>query len=102
MIEYMHYTELATDQSNEINFPTFWSYYDPHGNTTRMSNDPRLTKKMKTTTPVTIAPAKASLKKNQQEGRKEIQPMVGHTKITEMVSEDIGGDTRRRREGIQV
>ena len=40
VIEYMHYTELATDQSNEIYVPTFWCYYDPHGNTTRISNDP--------------------------------------------------------------
>jgi len=64
VIEYIHYTELATDQSNEIMFPIFWCYYDQHGNTTRMSNDPRLTKKMKTTTPVTIAPAKASLEKS--------------------------------------
>ena len=60
VIEYMHFTELATDQSNEINLPTFWCYYDPHGNTTRMSNDPRAL--MEITTPVTIVPAKASLK----------------------------------------
>jgi len=52
---------LATDQSNEINL--FWWYNDPYGNTTRMSNDPQLTKKMKTTIPVTIAPAKTSLEK---------------------------------------
>ena len=58
VIEYMHYVELTTDQSNEIHSLTLWCYYDSHGNTTRMSNDPLLTKNMKTTTPVTIAPEK--------------------------------------------
>mmetsp|Transcript_3698 Transcript_3698/g.4101 ORF Transcript_3698/g.4101 Transcript_3698/m.4101 type:complete len:87 (+) Transcript_3698:243-503(+) len=67
-----------------------------------MSNDPQLTKKMKTTTPVTIAPAKASLKKNQQEGRKEIHPVVEHTKNAKKLSEDTGGNIGRRREGIYV
>ena len=41
MIPYMHYTNLAIDQSNEIHLPTFWCYFDLHGNTTRMSNDPQ-------------------------------------------------------------
>ena len=59
----MHYTKLATDWSNEIHVPTFWCYYGPHGNTTRMSNDPQVIKKEKRTTPVTKAPVKASLKK---------------------------------------
>ena len=67
----MHYTNLATDQSNEIHLPTFWCYFDPHGNTTRMSNDPRVIMKEKATTPVTIAPAKVSLKKiNRRVGRR--------------------------------
>ena len=30
VIKYMHFTELATDQSNEIHLPIFWCYYDPH------------------------------------------------------------------------
>lgn len=80
MIEYIHYTNLATDKSNEIHHPAFWCYFDPHGNTTRMSNippkymensterkrmsnDPRTIKKEKKTTPVTITPAKTSLRK---------------------------------------
>jgi len=63
MLTYMHYTGLATDQSNEIDDTLFWCYFDPHGNTTRMSNDPRVIKKEKKITPVTIAPAKASFRK---------------------------------------
>ena len=63
VIKYMHYTELAIDQSNKIHLPTFWCYYDPHGNTTRMRNDPRAIKEEISITPVTISPAKASLKK---------------------------------------
>ena len=60
----MHYTtEIATDQStNEIHLPTFWRYYDPHENTTRMNNDLRAIKE-ESTTPVAIAQAKVSLKK---------------------------------------
>ena len=61
----MHYTDLTTDQSNEIHCPSFWCYFDPHENTTRMSNemnnDPRFRNNAKRQTPVTIAPAKASL-----------------------------------------
>ena len=30
VIPYMHYTNLVTDQSNEIHLPTFWCYFDPH------------------------------------------------------------------------
>ena len=63
----MHFTELAIDQSNEIYLPTFWCYYGSYGDTTRMSNDPRGMKKEKSTTPVTIAPAKTSLKKINRE-----------------------------------
>ena len=76
----MNYTNISTDQSNEIHYPTFWCYFDPHGNTTRMSNilpkdmenskerkimskDPRMIKKEKKATPVIIAPAKPSLRK---------------------------------------
>ena len=70
----MHYTELTTDQSNEIHFPPFWCYFDRHENTTKMSNDPRVIKKKKKTTPVTIAPAKASLEKiNRRVGRRYSQ-----------------------------
>ena len=70
----MHYTELTTDQSNEIHFPSFWCYFDPHENTTRMSNDLRVIKKTKTTTPVTIATEKASLEKiNRRVGRRYSQ-----------------------------
>ena len=71
----MHYTELTTDQSNGIHFPQFWCYFDLHGNTTRMSNDPRVRKKEKNPpTPVTIAPAKARLEKiNRRVGRRYSQ-----------------------------
>ena len=62
MIKYIHYANLAIDQSNEIYHPTFWCYFDLHGNTTRMNNDSEMIKKKKKTTPVTIAPAKARLK----------------------------------------
>ena len=75
----MNYFNISPDQSNEIHYPTFWCYFDPDGNTTRMSNilpkdmedskerkikskDPRMIKKEKKITPVTIAPAKVSLK----------------------------------------
>merc|ERR1712238_162957 len=61
VIGYMHYGGQATDQSNEIHSLTLWCYYDSHGNTTRMSNNPR-TKTENSTTPVTIVPAKTSLK----------------------------------------
>ena len=63
--KYMHYINLAIDQSNEIHHFTFWCYFNSHGNTTRMSNAPgtiTLMKK-KRKTPVTIAPAKVSLSK---------------------------------------
>merc|ERR1712238_574459 len=61
VIGYMHYGGQATDQSNEIHSLTLWCYYDSHGNTTRMSNTPRtITENSKT--PVTIVPAKTSLK----------------------------------------
>jgi len=80
VIEYMNYTNISTVQSNEIQYPTFWCYFDPHGNTTRMSNilpkdmedskerkinnkDLRMIKKEKEPTPVTIAPAKVSLER---------------------------------------
>ena len=59
----MYYTNLVTDQSNEIHLPKFWCYFDPHRNTFRMSNDPRTRNPEKQTTPVTIAPVKASLNK---------------------------------------
>merc|ERR1712238_615428 len=61
VIGYMHYGGQATDQSNEIHSLTLWCYYDSHGNTTRMSNNPR-TITENSTTPVTIVPAKTSLK----------------------------------------
>ena len=77
----MHYTNLAIDQSNEIHLRTFWCYFDPHQNTTRMSNDPQTRKTEKRITPVTIAPAKESLRKKQQKGRKKIQTMVNGTSI---------------------
>ena len=41
VIEYMHFFELTTDQSNEIHSLTLWCHYDSHGNTTSMSNDKR-------------------------------------------------------------
>ena len=65
IIEYMHYTNLATYQSNGIHHPTFWCYFNLHENTTRMSNAPQTLKLMKEkrTTPVTIASTKASLNK---------------------------------------
>merc|ERR1712194_103765 len=64
VIEYMHFFVLTTDQSNEIHSLTFWCYFDHHGNTTRMSNDKRPgTIKEESRTPVTITPAKASLKR---------------------------------------
>ena len=62
VIGYMHYGGQATDQSNEIHSLTLWCYYDSHGNTTRMSNNPRTITERSTTTPVTIVPAKTSLK----------------------------------------
>merc|ERR1712161_116869 len=62
VIGYMHYGGQATDQSNEIHSLTLWCYYDSHGNTTRMSNNPRAITERSTTTPVTIVPAKTSLK----------------------------------------
>ena len=61
MIKYMHYTNLATNQSNEIHHPSFWCYFDPHRNYTRIRNVSLMLtiKKEKKTTPVTIALAKA-------------------------------------------
>ena len=59
----MHNTNLATNQSNEIHDTIYWCYFDPHENTTRMSNDQQTIKKEKKTTLVTIAPVKESLKK---------------------------------------
>ena len=38
VIKYMHYTNLTTDQSNEIHDTSFWCYFDPQGNTTQISN----------------------------------------------------------------
>merc|ERR1712238_371432 len=65
VIDYMHYCGLTTDQSNEIHSLTFWCYYDPHGNTTRMSIDKRPgTIKEESRTPLTITQAKASVKYN--------------------------------------
>merc|ERR1712238_516690 len=65
VIEYMNYFELTTDQSNDIHSLTFWCYYDPHGNTTRMSIDKRPgTIKEESRTPLTITQAKASVKYN--------------------------------------
>merc|ERR1712238_274536 len=70
VIEYMNYFELTTDQSNDIHSLTLWCYYDPHGNTTRMSIDKRPgTTKEESRTPVTIAPAKASVKYNNRRMR---------------------------------
>ena len=63
LVEYIHYTNLATDQSNETYRSTFWCYFNLHGNTTRMSNDLQTIKTEKKTTPVTIAPSKASLRR---------------------------------------
>jgi len=65
VIGYMNYTNISTDQSNEIQKITWWCYFDSHRNTTRMSNDPRIhhKDKDKKITPITIAPAKVSLKK---------------------------------------
>ena len=62
VIGYMHHANLAVNHSNEIHQPTFWCYFDPHRNTTRMSNDPQDIKE-ESTTPVTIAPGKTSSKK---------------------------------------
>ena len=59
----MHYTNLATDQSNEIHLSICWYYFDPHGNTTRMSNEPQTRNTEKQTTPVTIALIKTSFNK---------------------------------------
>merc|ERR1712238_65078 len=70
VIEYIHFFELTTDQSNEIHSLTFWCYYDSNGKTTRMSTDKRPgTTKEKSRTPVTIAPAKASVKYNNKRRR---------------------------------
>ena len=63
VIKYMHFANLATDQSNKIHNTTFWCYFDPHGNTTRMSNYQQKSNTKKRTTSVTITPAKASLRK---------------------------------------
>ena len=59
----IHYANLAVDQSNEIHKHTCWCYFDLHGNTIKMSNNPWTMKKEKTGTTVTIVPAKASLSK---------------------------------------
>ena len=37
----MRYTNIATNQLYEIHLTTFWCYFDPHGKTTWMSNDPQ-------------------------------------------------------------
>mmetsp|Transcript_4111 Transcript_4111/g.4642 ORF Transcript_4111/g.4642 Transcript_4111/m.4642 type:complete len:139 (+) Transcript_4111:124-540(+) len=39
VIQYMHNTNLATNQSNEIDAALFWCYFNPHKNTPRMSNE---------------------------------------------------------------
>ena len=100
--KYMHYANLAIDQSNEIHRPTFWCYFDPHGNTTRMSNVPQTMKKGKKATPVIIVPVKASLSKINRKVEHRFRLLVGHTKTTETISEDTRGDIRRKREGIHV
>merc|ERR1712238_233055 len=70
VIEYIHFFELTTDQSSEIHSLTFLCYYDSNGKTTRMSVDKRPgTTKKESRTPVTIAPAKASVKYNNKRMR---------------------------------
>mmetsp|Transcript_22277 Transcript_22277/g.23851 ORF Transcript_22277/g.23851 Transcript_22277/m.23851 type:complete len:113 (-) Transcript_22277:58-396(-) len=103
----MHYTELATYWSNEIHFPLFWYYFDLHGNTTRMSNDPRVIMKEKTTTLVTMAPAKASLKKiNRKVGKRYRQWLTIRKlqkwclKIPEAISE--GGEKKKEVEEAEA
>merc|ERR1712238_110362 len=62
MIAHIRYADLETNRSVEILGSTFWCYFDLHGGTTRMVNDPGsgIKKNRKTQkTPVTIA-AKAS------------------------------------------
>merc|ERR1712238_531886 len=62
MIAHIRYADLETNRSVEIRGSTFWCYFDLHGGTTRMVNDPGsgIKKNRKTQkTPVTIA-AKAS------------------------------------------
>jgi len=102
----MHYTDLTTDHSNEIHYPSFWCYFDPHENTTRMSNemnnDPQMRNNAKRPTSVTIAPAKASLNNINRTITRRYREWESLQKNTETLSEDIGGDTRRRRESIQV
>ena len=63
MIKYMHYTNLATDQSNKIYHYSCWCYFDPHGKTTRISNEPQIVKKEKTTLSLIIAPEKVILRR---------------------------------------
>merc|ERR1712238_312166 len=70
VIEYIHFFELTTDQSSEIHSLTFLCYYDSNGKTTRMSIDKRPgTTKEESRTPVTITPAKASVKYNNKRMR---------------------------------
>jgi len=94
VIGYMHHAKLAVDQSNEIHQLTFCCYFDPHGNTTRYKEEKYHTSNNST--------SKDKLEENQQEGRTQVHDMVGHTKTTETMSVDTGGDIRRRREGIHV
>ena len=53
-------------------------------------------KKEKIRTPITIVRAKGKFEQNLQEGRMPVQPVVRHTKTTEIMSEDTGGDIQRR------
>ena len=46
--------------------------------------------------------SKRKLEKYQQEGKNQIQKLVERPKYAEILLEDIGGNTRRRRESIQV
>ena len=62
MTAHIQYTDLETNRSEEIYESTFWCYFNTHGDSTRMVNDPGsgIKKNRKTQkTPVTIA-AKAS------------------------------------------
>ena len=62
----------------------------------RMSNDPQKMKKEEKITPVTISPAKASLRKINRKVERRYRHWLSLQNMQKTLSENIGGDTQRR------
>ena len=80
MIAHIRYADLETNRSDEIYESTFWCYFNSHGDSTRMVNDPGSRKKKKRKSPVTIA-AKVSLSRTNKKIRIKYETWLGIRKF---------------------